>query len=98
MVEVHSTKEIVPYVRRIDAVQRLMAGENYEYLEFPIMDEKEVRYGFANHDWYLYVDAIGVIHEKIITADPEAKRELERARQKIRDYVLEKGESSSYVI
>ncbi len=98
VVEVHSMKEIVSYIRRIDSVQRLMAGENYEYLEFPILDEKEVRYGFANHDWYLYVDAIGVIHEKIITTDPEAKRELEEARKLVQVYVQEKGVNTNYVI
>ncbi len=98
VVEVHSTKGIVSYIRRIDSVQRLMAGENYEYLEFPIIEENKIKYGFANQDWYVYVDAEGEIHEKIITTDPRAKQEYEDARKLVQAYMPEKGVSTNYVI
>ena len=98
LIKVHSTKEILPYIWRIDAVQKLMAGKSYKEMDFTILEEEEVKYGFANHDWYLYVDAKGEVHEKIITEDSRAKDELKEARKLVQAYVVEKRVSTNYVI
>lgn len=96
IIKAHSTREIIPYIRRIYAIESMRNNVQYEYLEFPMMDENEVSYGFANQDWYLYVDKIGVIHEKIITDDPRAKEELESARKLLQAYIPEKGVNPNY--
>lgn len=60
---------------RIETMKRILAGENYEYVEHYEFKEGLI-YAVATEDWYIYIDEKGNIHHNIIDIDPRAKEEL----------------------
>ncbi len=65
-------------INRVNSVKRLLAGENYEYIE-PYQFSNGLIYAIVSDDWYIYVDELGNIHKDIIDIDPRAKEELAEA-------------------
>lgn len=65
-------------INRVNAVKRLLAGENYEYIE-PYKFPNGLIYSIVANDWYIYVDENGNIIHDIIDIDPRAKEELSTA-------------------
>ena len=60
---------------RIETIKRILAGENYEYIE-PYEFKNGLTYAIATEDWYIYIDEKGNVHHNIIDIDPRAKEEL----------------------
>ncbi len=65
-------------INRVNSVKRLLAGENYEYIE-PYKFPNGLIYSIVANDWYIYVDENGNIIHDIIDVDPRAKEELATA-------------------
>jgi hypothetical protein len=65
-------------INRVNSVKRLLAGENYEYIE-PYKFSNGLIYAIVSNDWYLYVDESGNINKELIDIDPRAKEELAQA-------------------
>ena len=65
-------------INRVNSVKRLLAGENYEYIE-PYQFSNGLIYAILSNDWYIYVDEKGNIMKDFIDIDPRAKEELAAA-------------------
>ena len=65
-------------INRVNSVKRLLAGENYEYIE-PMQFPNGLIYAIVSDDWYIYVDENGIIFKDIIDLDPRAKEEFAEA-------------------
>lgn len=65
-------------INRVASIKRLLAGENYEYIE-PYQFPDGLIYAITADDWYVYVDENGKIIKDIIDIDPRAKEELAQA-------------------
>ena len=65
-------------INRVNSVKRLLAGENYEYIE-PYQFSNGLIYAIVSNDWYIYVDEKGNIIKDFIDIDPRAKEELAAA-------------------
>lgn len=65
-------------INRVNSVKRLLAGENYEYIE-PMQFPNGLIYAIVSEDWYIYVDENGLIFKDIIDLDPRAKEEFAKA-------------------
>ncbi len=73
-------EELLPYINRIHAVKIYNETRELSKIE-PISLETGFVYGMANHDWFIYLDGSGQIHEGLLPFDARAERELESARQ-----------------
>lgn len=73
-----SIQEATSKINRVSSVKKMLAGENYEYIE-PHNFEKGLIYAIVSDDWYVYVDEQGNIIKDIIDIDPRAKEELAAA-------------------
>ena len=95
VVEYSSASELMPYIARVDAIKQVLSGTSYEYI--PKTDiSSEIIHGFANQDWYIYIDSDGVIHENCIDIDKRARQELETAREILKSYEIDKSEVHQY--
>ena len=78
VVECKTLQEASGRINRIASIKRMLAGENYEYIE-PYNFKTGFLYGIVNEDWYVYVDETGQIIKDVIDIDPRAKEELAQA-------------------
>lgn len=62
-------------INRVNSVKRMLAGDNYEYIE-PYKFPNGLIYAITTDDWYIYIDEDGHIIKDIIDLDPRAKDEL----------------------
>ena len=78
------SKKLRIIINRVHAIKYALKGINYEYIA-PIDFKKEIQYGIANQDFYIFIDVDGNIYEEIIDIDQRALLELEEARKIIYD-------------
>jgi len=74
------TIKLRSYINRVHAVNCALKGMNYKYIE-PLEIKKDIYYGIANQDFYIFIDIDGNIFEEIIEIDDRALIELEEARR-----------------
>ena len=75
VIETNNSKELQEMIIRIKSIKALLNGEQLEYLDDETIDD--IKYGVANHDWYIYVDNNDVIHKEIIGIDNRAQIEFD---------------------
>ncbi|MBQ6686900.1 MAG: hypothetical protein IJN03_00060 [Bacilli bacterium] len=69
-------------INRVHSINLALQGFNYEFIE-PLKFANGIIFGFANQDWYIYLDENGDIHEELINIDSRANAELTVARDAI---------------
>lgn len=73
-------EELLPFINRIHAVKIYNETRELSKIE-PISLDTGFVFGMANHDWFIYLDMSGQIHEGLLPFDARAEQELESARQ-----------------
>ncbi len=94
--EVKTLQEASNKINRINSVKKLLAGENYEYIE-PYQFQNGLIYAIVSEDWYIYVDEIGNINHDFIAIDPRAKEELSQALAEVQKNISKIKEENSEV-
>lgn len=74
------SKKLRMIINRVHTIKHALDGISYEYIA-PINFEKDIYYGIANQDFYIFMDCDGKVYEEIINIDERALIELEEARK-----------------
>ena len=82
------SKKLRMLINRVHAIKLALDGIKYEYIA-PIEFKKDILYGIANQDFYIFIDIDGNIFEEIIDVDARATIELEEARKIIYDIKID---------
>lgn len=83
-------------INRVNSVKRLLAGENYEYIE-PMQFSNGIIYAIVSHDWYIYVDEKGNILSDCMDIDPRAKEEFAEALIEVQNNISKISEENMEV-
>ena len=84
---INNKQEMSVYVNRVEAVKKLLAGEDYRLLTKKEIDQ-EILYGLANDEWYIFVDNTGSIHKNYLSTDKRAEDEFLEELEKIETEIL----------
>ena len=91
-----STSELYALINRVFAIKKILQGENYAFIaSYPL--DSDIVYGFANQDWFVFVDQNGEIHSEIIDIDERAKIEYNNALIEVNKYVEEMKRESEEI-
>ena len=80
-------KKIKEMANRVNIIKKIIEGEEIENIGKVIENENDIEYGIVSQDFYIYIDADGILHEDIIKIDPRAITELDIARNKIHKHL-----------
>ncbi len=83
-------KEMLIYINRVETVKRLLKGEDYRTFTATMINNG-YQFGYANHDWYIYVDNDLVIHSNYTSDDKALKEEYNHYMEIVNEKIIEIG-------
>ena len=78
-ISTNNMETIIEYVNRVNVMAEFIEHNTYLNYLRQTLDEHHILHSWLQNDWYIFLDENGDIHKKIITLDPRAQEEFDKA-------------------